>query len=244
MRPIAPGAWLLRHLGPRGDAQENGAGQDGKRGETSGSTVAHFHQTPRVRCIVLGGRPVNQARRVTILLVNFAGVLDRVDAVLAAGRWRWAVAGGVALSAYGHPRMTLDLDIVTESGSQDALVQYLESTGYATLYRSSGFSNHRHADPEWGRVDFIYVQGDTADRLFDGVRVVPGPSGRSVMVPRPEHVIAMKVQAMKNAPERTWQDMADIGYLLTLAGTDRHEVREYFVKAGLEERWDELERTL
>lgn len=48
----------------------------------------------------------------------------------------------------------------------------------------------------------------------------------------------------KNAPERTWQDMADIGYLLALAGIDRREVREYFVKAGLEGRWDDLARTL
>jgi hypothetical protein len=173
--------------------------------------------------------------------VNFVGALDRVDAVLAAGGWRSAVVGGVALAAYGHPRMTLDLDIVTESLAQDTLVSALELAGYATLYRSSGFSNHRHPDPEWGRLDFIYVNSYTADRLFAGVRTVSGPAGRPLRVPQPEHLIAMKVQAMKNAPERTWQDMADISYLLTLAGIDRHAVREYFVKAGLEERWDELE---
>jgi len=67
--------------------------------------------------------------------VNFAGVLDRVDAVLGAGGWRSAVAGGVALAACGHPRLTLDLDIVTESGAQDTLVSSLESAGYVTLGR-------------------------------------------------------------------------------------------------------------
>lgn len=182
--------------------------------------------------------------RVTILHVNFAGVLDRVDAVLTAGGWRSAVVGGVALAACGHPRMTLDLDIVTESGAQNTLVSSLDAEGYVTLYRSTGFSNHRHPHREWGRVDFIYVHGETAERLFDGVRILPGPSGRPVRVPRPEHLIAMKVQAMKNAPERTWQEMADIGYLLTLAGTDRREAREYFVKANLLDRWDELARGL
>lgn len=183
-------------------------------------------------------------RRVTILHVNFAGVLDRVDAVLTAGGWRSAVVGGVALAACGHQRMTLDLDIVTESGAQDTLVSSLEAEGYVTLYRSSGFSNHRHPHREWGRVDFIYVHGETAERLFDGVRILSGPSGRPVRVPRPEHLIAMKVHAMKNAPERTWQEMADIGYLLTLTGTDRREAREYFVKANLLDRWDELARGL
>ena len=41
--------------------------------------------------------------------MNFGETLDRVGTVLAAGSWQWAVAGGVALSAYGNPRMTLDL---------------------------------------------------------------------------------------------------------------------------------------
>ena len=176
--------------------------------------------------------------------MNFAGVLDRVDAMLMAGDWRWAVVGGVALAACGHARLTLDLEIVTESGAQDTLVPSLEAAGYVTLYRSLGFSNHRHPNRDWGRVDFIYVHGDTAERLFAGARILPGPSGRPVRVPRPEHLIAMKVQAMKNAPERTWQEMADIGYLLTLAGTDHREAREYFVKANLLERWEELARGL
>jgi hypothetical protein len=173
--------------------------------------------------------------------MDFVRILDHLDLVVAACGSRYAVAGGVALAAYGSPRLTLDLDIVTESDAQDALVGAMESSGYATLYRSQGFSNHRHPDRVWGRVDFIYVRGVTADRLFAGVRVVPGPAGRPVAVPRPEHLIAMKVQAMKNAPERTWQEMVDIGYLLALDGTDRAEVREYFEKANLLERWNELE---
>ena len=174
--------------------------------------------------------------------MNFATALDRVEAVLSVGGWRSAVAGGIALAAYGNPRVTLDLDIVTEWPAQDTLVPALESAGYATLYRSSGFSNHLHPDREWGRVDVIYVQNDTADRLFAGARVVDGPAGRSIRVLRPEHLIAMKVQAMKNAPERRWQDMADIRYLLDLSGVDRDEARGYFEKAGLIARWEELER--
>jgi hypothetical protein len=174
--------------------------------------------------------------------VNFAGVLDRVEAMLAPGAWRWATAGGVALSAYGHPRLTLDLDIVTERAAQDTVVASLEAAGYATLYRSTGFSNHRHPDPEWGRVDFVYVDGDTANRLFAAMRTLPGPAGRELRVPRAEHLIAMKVQAMKNAPERQWQDMADIAYLLTLPGIDRDEARGYFVKAGLTDRWEAMAR--
>jgi hypothetical protein len=44
----------------------------------------------------------------------------------------------------------------------------------------------------------------------------------------------MKVQAMRDVPERGLQDLMDIGYLLQVEGVDREEVHGYFVRAGLE----------
>lgn len=63
-------------------------------------------------------------------------------------------------------------------------------------------------------------------------------------IPRPEHLIAMKVLAMKNDPERVFQELADIRNLMLLPDIDREMIREYFRKHGLEARYDELERTL
>ena len=71
-----------------------------------------------------------------------------------------------------------------------------------------------------------------------------GPGDVEVPVPRPEHLAALKVVALKNAPSRELQDLADIRYLLTLPGVDRIEVRGYFERHGLESRFDEIERTL
>ena len=59
--------------------------------------------------------------------MDFVGVLDRVDAFLTGHGWRFAVVGGVALAVYGNPRLTLDLDIVTEAEGQEALVAWMES---------------------------------------------------------------------------------------------------------------------
>ena len=108
-----------------------------------------------------------------------------------------AVIGGVALAAYGHPRFTLDLDIVTDAGAQDPLVAMFESAGFATLHRSAGYSNHRHLDRSRGRVDMMYVRGETAEQLFASTRDLPGPGGQPIAVPKPEHLIAMKLQAIK-----------------------------------------------
>jgi hypothetical protein len=156
----------------------------------------------------------------------------------------FAMAGAFALHAYGLGRATVDIDFVVDASAQKPLVAFLESLGYETLHVSAGFSNHLHADPELGRVDFIYVSGETSRRMFtqSGTRLRFGD--REVPVPRPEHLVAMKVHAMKNDPGRRLQEMADIRFLLQWPGIDENEVREYFEKAGLPDRYDEIRRTL
>jgi hypothetical protein len=174
--------------------------------------------------------------------VDFARVLDTMADFFERSRHRYAVAGAFALHAYGLSRGTFDLDFVTQAEAQVDLVVFLESLGYETLYRSAGYSNHLHAMPELGRVDIIYVAGETSERLFREARSMPGPGGRSIPVPRPEHLAAMKVQAMKNDPQRTHHDLDDIRFLLGLPGVDEAAVRGYFERAGLIGRYEELNR--
>ncbi len=57
---------------------------------------------------------------------------------------------------------------------------------------------------------------------------------------RPEHLIALKIFAMKNDPERSFREMADIQQLLSLAEIDVDEVKGYFEKYGQLEKFYEL----
>lgn len=176
--------------------------------------------------------------------MDFAVELRAVSAELARLQTRWAVVGGVAMAALGMPRTTLDLDLVVDAAAQDALVAWLEGRGFATLHRSSGYSNHLHPEPRRGRVDVVYVRGDTAEKLFAAIRRLAGPGGQEIPVPSPEHLAAMKALAIRNDPGRTFQDLADVRFLLLLPGTDRDLVREHFARYGLEGRFDELRETL
>ena len=155
-----------------------------------------------------------------------------------------AVVGAFGLHAYGLTRATYDLDFVTEVKAQPKVIPFLESLGYETLHVSAGYSNHLHAHVAMGRLDFVYVGGETSRRLFAGCRPLLDLAGRQVLVPRPEHLIAMKFQAMKNDPGRTFQEMADIQFLLGQPGIDEREVRGYFERAGLLDRYDEIKRLL
>ena len=176
--------------------------------------------------------------------MNFAQVLKMVTAFLEDEGFDHALIGGLAMAAYGMPRTTIDLDLVVAGEAQDDLIKFLESQGYETLHRSTGYSNHLHEDPELGRVDIVYVRDKTSRELFADVRRAPGPDEVEVPVLRPAHLVAMKVFAMKNDPSRTFRELADIRFLMTISGLKRDEVRGYFEKHGLEHRYAELEKTL
>jgi len=176
--------------------------------------------------------------------VEFERVLDAVTGFLDRQGVPSALIGGLAMAAYGLPRTTLDLDFVVPGDAQDALVEFLEGMGYGTLHRSSGYSNHVHSDPGLGRVDVVYVRGETSRELFTQRRWIAGPGGREQAVPRPEHLAAMKAFAMKNDPSRTFREMEDIRFLMTLPGVNRDEIRSYFLKHGLGNRYAEIEKTL
>lgn len=155
---------------------------------------------------------------------------------------RYAVAGGLAIHAWGRSRTTQDIDFVVDGRVQSRVVAFSESIGYRTLHVSAGYSNHDHRDETFGRVDFMYVYGDTAERVFADAsqRLIAGQA--EAPVPKPEHLIAMKVQAIKNAPKRVSIDVPDIEFLLRLPGVDRSRVRDYFDRAGLLRIYDVIER--
>lgn len=172
--------------------------------------------------------------------MDFAKVLAEIARFLDARKARYGLAGAFALQAHGLQRATSDLDLVVESRAQPMLLLFVDSLGYERLHVSEGYSNHLHPDPRWGRIDFVYLDDHTADVLFaraGKTRILPGVE---MLVPSPEHVAAMKVQAMKNDRTRTLKEMADIQYLLQLPGVDEAEVRRYFDEAGLSERFDEI----
>jgi hypothetical protein len=176
--------------------------------------------------------------------LDFARVLDRVAPLLEKGGLPYAVVGGLGLHAYGYSRATFDLDLVTRSEAQAPLVALLEELGYETVHRSAGYSNHSHPDPEWGGVDVVYVDDATARQLFAACSRTLKLGDREIPVPSAEHLIAMKVQALRNDPSRELQDLADIEHLLALPDTSWEKVRGYFEPAGMTEWYDKLTQRL
>jgi len=184
------------------------------------------------------------SRRLKGNKMNFSKVIDEISNFFEREKVRFSLVGAFALHAYGFSRATSDLDLVTEFGVRECLVGFLESLGYETLYSSPGYSNHLHPNSEMGRVELIYVDDSTAEKLFESPGTWLHLGGHDLAVPRPEHLAAMKVHAMKNDPGRSFQEMADIRFLLQIDGVDEKEIEEYFEKAGLKEKFDEIKNSI
>ena len=140
--------------------------------------------------------------------MNLKAILEKLIDFFSKEHVDFALIGAFALKAYGYVRATQDVDFVVRAKDQQRIIGFLELLGYETVHRSRGFSNHIHSLRGLGRVDFVYVEGETAEQIFSGARPLLILENLSLPVVRPEHLIALKVFAMKNDPQRTFREMA------------------------------------
>jgi hypothetical protein len=155
---------------------------------------------------------------------------------------RYAIIGGVAVTAWGRSRSTKDLDFAVALRDQSRVVAFAESVGYETLQVTSAFSNHAHPDGARGRVDFMYLNERTANRVFDKASRKTVLGGDELLVASPEHLAMMKAVSMANNPHRALYEGEDVRVLLSVPGVDREAVREYFRQQGLLELFDAIQK--
>lgn len=176
--------------------------------------------------------------------MDFAAIARPIQAFLAGRDAPVALIGALALHCHGVSRATADLDLLTVQSAREDLVAFLEERGFETLHASNGYSNHLSSGAPRQRVDVVYVDAGTARQVFAGAFLSSAIHGLEILVPRAEHLIAMKVRAMKNDPDRRLQDLADIQALMRARDLDRAEIRAYFERDSLEPLYDQLEATL
>ena len=103
--------------------------------------------------------------------MNLRTVIENLIRYFSRGRNRFRGYRGLrAQRLYGYVRATQDVDFLVRGKDQEKIFQFLETLGYETFYRSKGFSNHLHQLAVLGRIDFVYVAGETADLIFAGTK--------------------------------------------------------------------------
>ena len=174
--------------------------------------------------------------RFDVVLKTFSEFFER-EAI------RYAVVGGLAVHAWGGSRYTKDVDFVIDRRDRERAIAFAESLGYETLHVNESFSNHLHNNPELGRVDILYVDPQTAAKMFATTSTKQIVGDYSGPVASAEHLAMMKGLAMKNFPHRSLYEGEDVRILLSTPGVNREAVRDYFERIGMLELFDVIDKT-
>jgi hypothetical protein len=149
--------------------------------------------------------------------MDFAIVLRKLLAAFQEHTVSYALIGGFALSLWGVPRATVDLDFLVAAEDMPNVHDIMLSLGYARHFHSLNVSQYVSDLRFWGEVDFLHafrratlgmLQRAALKDLYEG--------SLGVRVVRVEDLVGLKIQAMVNDPSRQYEDLADIEALLEL----------------------------
>ena len=86
--------------------------------------------------------------------------------------------------AWGSAR-TFDLDLLVGEEARKEVLARTTALELAVLFDAEGFTNLLNPDPELGRLTLLWLDGDTADRLFATAVQRTAPDGMQALVPGP-----------------------------------------------------------
>ena len=183
---------------------------------------------------------VGSEERAFVTYMDLRNVLIEIHTALDEQGVDHVLIGGLALTAHGAARATIDLNFLADGDRDSDVDAPMRSHGYECLHRTENVGNYLSADRARGRVDFLFV------RRFYGRAMLQRAAthailGQQVRVADAADLIGLKVQASSNDPKRRGRDMVDIERLLSSPGVDLDRVRVYF---RLFERESELDALL
>ena len=163
--------------------------------------------------------------------------LKEFNAHLIACGARYALIGGLALSAHQLPRATQDIDFLLNRLDADRVHLLLISLGYQCIHRSEDAANYRRG---MAAIDFIYAYRPRALVLIETAQTRQ-IGAQSLNVVTVEGLIGLKLQALTNDPRRV-QDLVDIGNLIKKhrAKLNLTQLYDYFLLFDKAALYDEL----
>lgn len=158
---------------------------------------------------------------------------------------RFLIIGGYAVAAHGHTRATFDVDFLVRRADRDAWPARLLAAGLKLFGESSAFAQFTQPNGGDG-LDLMFVDESTFDQMWisSEERDFGGTLAR---VPSLEHLLALKLHALKQAlPHRTSRDAEDVEMLIRRNELDLHDPRyeQLFLKYGTREIYDTILRLL
>ena len=156
------------------------------------------------------------------------------------------LVGGFAVNYYKVSRQTADVDFLITKEGFEMILNLLEEKGFKKDYEQETFAKLLGNRLYMMDIDFMFVDKDTLDKVINGGKEI-FIAGQKFIVPSLDHLIALKLHAIKYNPKiREYRDLPDVIQLIRINGLNVKDVefKNLCFKYGTEELYNKiLERT-
>ena len=155
----------------------------------------------------------------------------------------YLVIGGYAVAAHGYSRLTFDIDILVRRVDKEVWHERCLKAGLRCIGRSNSFSQYDGSDK---RLDLMLVDEQSFYKM-DYDCITQDYNQIQTKVVGLDHLIALKLHALKNAPEhRVSKDFNDIEMLAKHHGLQlkSDHYKRHFLKYGTGQIYETLLRCL
>jgi predicted nucleotidyltransferase len=173
-------------------------------------------------------------------------LFETLDAETRRRNLQYLIIGGLAINKYGYSRDTADLDIFVCQQDRAGWLALFSELGY-TLFHDGGSFVQLTAPAEnaWP-VDLMLVQEKTFRPIFAASREAD-LYGTQVRIPALEHLIALKLHALKHTrPHRFLKDFLDVENLIRINRLDikSEKIRQLFLNYGTLDVYEKISYAL
>jgi len=175
--------------------------------------------------------------------MDFELVLKSIVTRLNEENVNYAIIGGYAFGLLGISRNTFDLDLLVDKKDRETLKRILSFYYYEIKYETENIAQFVSILKDFGEIDVIYSFRKPSQEMLKRakkIKILNNQIETSVLCP--EDLIGLKLQAIKNDPERYERDIQDIKDLVFHYKTelDYNILKKYFDMLELTHLYDEL----
>ena len=176
-------------------------------------------------------------------LMDFKSVLSLLLKKFNEENINYALMGGFALGLWGVGKTTVDIDFLVRREDMNGIDSIMHDAGYECKYSSENVSQYVSPLKVFGEVDFLHAFREASIEMLNRAEekeIFDEPLKITVL--KPEDLIGLKLQAIKNDPLRLRNDMADIESLINIHARklDLSLLKKYFRIFDMEDLYKKL----
>jgi len=154
----------------------------------------------------------------------------------------FVLIGGNAVILSGFARSTADIDLMICTTNRSRWLDTMRDMEYRLFNGNPVFSQFEPVSKNGPAIDLMYVDENTWSVIRSSA-IAKELENISILVPKPEHIIAMKLHAAKSPtrgkPETDWEDIRQLIMIHQLDPRDA-EFQSLILKHGGEESFEKI----